>query len=62
MKQISKMELALITETINTAEDELSAAVDDGWVITTDVSQLVTEARKLIRAINDSPDIEVIDD
>ena len=50
MKQISEMELQYILETLQTAEDELEAAIDDGWVITTDINEAIEESRMIINA------------
>lgn len=62
MKYISNMELMYLLETLRVLEEELSAAIDDGWVVTTDIHDLLHSSRRLINAALSSPNIEVTDD
>ncbi len=59
MKQISPLEIKMLQELITTAREELDAAQDDGWVVTTDVEDQFTSCERLLGAISTSKDIEV---
>lgn len=62
MKYISDMELVFLLETLNTAQEELDGAVDDGWVVTTDIWDQITGSRRMLNAILNSSHIEVTND
>ena len=62
MKQISAMELRYILEALSVANDELDAAVEDGWVLTTDVEDMLDGTKRLVHSIINSTDIEIAND
>lgn len=59
MKQISSMELLSLFEALEIAREEITAAEDDGWVVTTDVHKQIADSKMLIHSVRNSPDLEM---
>lgn len=62
MKLISPEEIRRVLEALTTAQEELEAAVYDGWVTTTGVESDIIEAKSILQAIHRSKSVEVRND